>query len=90
MQVPKNSSKAIEIDLASSITNLPTKIFKVLLEYAAVIQELKRLPPHRQLDDRINPKERAQPVFIRHYRYWVLQKDIIEKLTQEILDAGII
>ena len=35
-------------------------------------------------------KEGCQLVCIRPYRNWILQKDIIEKLIEKMLDAGVI
>ena len=35
-------------------------------------------------------KEGAQPICLRPYKYGVLQKNVIEKLTQELLDFGVI
>ena len=52
--------------------------------------EPKELPPHRSYDHRIRLKEGAEPVCIRPYRYGILQKNIIERLTQETLDVGVI
>lgn len=65
---------------------------EVLLEqYLDLFQEPKGLPPSRGVfDHRIPLQPGANPVNIIPYRYPLKQKDIIEKLVQEMLDCGII
>jgi len=46
------------------------------------------LPPSRSHDHTIPLKERAQPVNLRPYRYSSLQKDTVEGLISEMLEAG--
>ena len=62
----------------------------VLREFADVFKEPTQLPPQRQHDHKINLVEGAKPVNIRPYRYGSLQKDIIEKMIQELLTSGVI
>ena len=66
------------------------EIEKVLEEFKDVFKKPKTLPPRRQHDHKINMVEGAQPVNIRPYRYGSLQKDIIEKMIQELLNSGVI
>ena len=62
----------------------------VLKEFEDVFQEPTRLPPQRIQDHKFILVDGAQPINIRPYRYGSLQKDIIEKMTQELLDYGVI
>ena len=48
------------------------------------------LPPKRSHDHKISLIEGAKPVNIRPYRYGGLQKDVIEKMTQKMLNLGVI
>lgn len=49
------------------------------------------MPPPRPLfDHKIPLKDQTVPINIRPYRYSLAQKDIIEQLTQELLDQGVI
>ena len=48
------------------------------------------LPPYRTQDHKIVMKEETQPVNCQPYRYGALQKDVIEKITKEMLDLGVI
>ena len=66
------------------------EIQKVLEEFKDVFKQPETLPPRRQHDHKINMVEGAQPVNIRPYRYGSLQKDIIEKMIQELLNSGVI
>ncbi|XP_074296892.1 uncharacterized protein LOC141627552 [Silene latifolia] len=66
-------------------------ISDLLKDYSALFEEPKSLPPSRGiLDHRIPLKNGANPVSIRPYRYALKQRDIIEKLIQDMLNSGII
>nr|DAD38797.1 TPA_asm: hypothetical protein HUJ06_013119 [Nelumbo nucifera] len=63
----------------------------LLNKYASLFDELVELPPYREgFDHRIPMEPEALPVNKRPYRYPSLQKTIIEKLVNEMLDKGII
>jgi hypothetical protein len=62
----------------------------LLQKYAAVFQEPKQLPPPRQHDHSIPLLEGTQPVSARPYRYPFYQKEEIEKIVKELLQAGVI
>lgn len=64
---------------------------KQLLEWHENVFEMPQgLPPKRGREHAINLKEGAEPVNIRPYRYTYTQKDEIEKLVREMLEARII
>ena len=69
---------------------MPQGMQAVLREFEDVFKEPTKLPPHREQDHRIPLVEGAKPVNIRPYRYGALQKDVIEQMTQELLNSGVI
>ncbi|XP_074318129.1 uncharacterized protein LOC141654920 [Silene latifolia] len=72
-------------------TEYPEGIEKLLQEYSVIFKEPKSLPPSRGIIDHKIPLEvGVNPVSIRPYRYALKQRDIIEKLIQEMLDKGVI
>ena len=66
------------------------KMSQLLQEFADIFEEPQALPPHRTHDHRIVLKEGVSLVNVRSYRYPTLQKDIIEKIIKEMLEAGVI
>lgn len=61
------------------------------MQFEHLFLEPHGLPPTRGVfDHRIPLKEGASLVSIRPYRYPLKQKDIIERLTEEMLNSGII
>ncbi|KAH9650018.1 hypothetical protein KPL70_026202 [Citrus sinensis] len=69
---------------------VPTDLNQVLAEYELVFNMPMGLPPTRGHEHSILLKDGSQPVSVRPYRYPHAQKDEIERLIQEMLDAGII
>ena len=59
-------------------------------KYAILFQEPKQLPPHQRHDHRIPLKDGVNAMAIRPYKHSVLQKNVVEKMTKELLDAGFI
>lgn len=62
----------------------------LLWEYQDVFAEPKGLPPPRDHDHQIPLKSGALPVNCKAYRHLARQKDIIEKMVDEMLASGII
>ncbi|CAH9118783.1 unnamed protein product [Cuscuta epithymum] len=62
----------------------------ILSQHTEVFAEVQGLPPRRTRDHRIELEPGAKPVSVRPYRYGHLQKDEIERLVNEMLQAGII
>ncbi|GJV46329.1 putative nucleotidyltransferase, ribonuclease H [Tanacetum coccineum] len=63
---------------------------ELVRDFKEVFQPPKSLPPERPFDHRIILKEGTTPISQRPYRYPAVQKDIIEKTTRELLEAGVI
>lgn len=69
----------------------PSKeVKKILREFGSVFQMPQGLPPKRNREQAITLQSGTYPINIRPYRYSHIQKDEIEKLVKEMLQAGII
>ncbi|XP_016172540.1 uncharacterized protein LOC107614929 [Arachis ipaensis] len=66
------------------------QVQQVLEEYQEVFQERTELPPPREIEHQIHLQQGADPVNVRPYRYPHYQKEEIEKLVEEMLQAGVI
>ena len=53
-----------------------------------MFREPTQLPPYRNHDHKIPLKEGTNAVNVRPYRHSALQKDVIEKMTRELLESG--
>lgn len=62
----------------------------LLSDFPSVTSAPTGLPPQRKSDHCIILKEGTAPVSVRPYRYNHTQKDEMEKLVAEMLDAGIV
>jgi len=74
----------------NSATIVEPEMQKLLEDFVDVFEEPKTLPPPREYDHKILLKPGTTPISVRPYRYPALQKDIIEKAVQEMLQAGVI
>lgn len=63
---------------------------QLLLDQFEDIFQEEGLPPTRSHDHKIVLKEGTQPINLRPHRYNSMQKDIIETMISEMLEAGII
>lgn len=68
----------------------PPKLQKLLGDFEDLFQVPTLLPPPRFHDHKIPLVDESQVVKIRPYRYPAVQKAEIERLIQEMLQAGII
>ena len=59
-------------------------------EYDVLFEEVLGLPPKRSHDHQINLIPGTEPVNLRPYRHPWEQKNVIEKMVEEMLDSGII
>ena len=69
---------------------VPKEVQLLLNRYDHLFQEPKQLPPHRNHDHQIPLKEGVSAVNVRPYRHSTLQKDVVERMTQELLENGLI
>ena len=69
---------------------VPEPVNELLQRYAVLFQEPKQLSPYRIHDHKIPLKEDVKAVTIRPYKHSTLQKDVVESMTKELLDAGFI
>lgn len=84
-------SEFYALQLEGEKTSLPADMTQLLGSYADVFETPKDLPPFRPVHDhQIHLKPGAIPVNKRPYRYPMLQKDVIETMTQELLETGVI
>ena len=66
------------------------QITELMGDYQDLFQEPEGLPPSRSHDHFIPLKDGSQPINLRLYRYSGLQKDVLEKMIEEMLGTGII
>ena len=55
-----------------------------------VFAKLVGLPPYKSHNHKIILKEGTQTIHCRPYKYGALQKDVIKRMTKEMMDFGII
>ncbi|GKD16868.1 reverse transcriptase, partial [Tanacetum coccineum] len=78
------------MQLSGEFTQPKPQIQTLLKEFAPVFDEPKELPPKRSNDHTIPLTPNAHLVNIRPYRHPPNQKDAIELMVKELLEAGII
>lgn len=83
-------TSTVQADLKLTGGEISQELEELLSEYADIFQLLKGLPSSWLQDHKIPLLDEGQVVKIRPYRYLVVQKNEIEKLVQEMFDAGII
>nr|GFD32968.1 putative mitochondrial protein [Tanacetum cinerariifolium] len=71
-------------------TNIPKAVAGLLNDYGDVFTMPNTLPPNREHEHALVLQDGVAPVSVRPYRYPQHQKDEIEKLVREMLEAGII
>ncbi|KAL4347798.1 hypothetical protein GQ457_17G006860 [Hibiscus cannabinus] len=92
MMVPGLSLLTItsQVELQLKQGDIPSDLQKLLLEFANVFQEPQGLPTCRGHEHNIALQDEQAVVKIRPYRYPAVQKDEIERLIQDMLQAGVI
>ncbi|KAD7478366.1 hypothetical protein E3N88_01502 [Mikania micrantha] len=63
---------------------------RLLDEFQDIFEVPKGLPPSRDCDHKIKLKDDSIQLNLKPYRYPAAQKNIIEQMTQELLDSGFI
>lgn len=79
-----------QTNLTMQLAQLPLDLEGLLANFEDIFQLPIGLPPNRLQDHRIPLMDESKVVKVRPYRYPAVQKIEIEKLIQEMLDAGII
>ncbi|KAK9125601.1 hypothetical protein Scep_014447 [Stephania cephalantha] len=72
------------------LSSIDPSIQSVLLSFSALFQAPTALPPPRAFDHAIVLQEGTDPVRVRPYRYPHIQKEEIEKMVSEMLQACLI
>ena len=67
-----------------------SQLQKLLESYSGIFEEPKSLPPKRVIDHKISLKPDSKPINLRPYRFSHFQKIEVEKITQELLQKGLI
>ncbi|XP_057252042.1 uncharacterized protein LOC130592021 [Beta vulgaris subsp. vulgaris] len=73
-----------------SLGKAPAFLRQVMEQYQGVFREPTGLPPQRGHEHQITLRQGSNPVGVRPYRYPQYQKEEIERLITEMLEAGII
>ena len=78
------------IDLSEEVQEVPKTVKEMLAQHQRVFGPITGLPPSRDIDHAIQLIPGASPVNVRPYRYPHILKNEIERLVQEMLEAGIV
>nr|GEV14925.1 hypothetical protein [Tanacetum cinerariifolium] len=85
---PKNTAFCMQLEGVPN--DVDKEIKEVLDSYADVFEIPTQLPPHRNHDHMIPLVEGAILVYIRPYMHPPTQKDAIESMVKELLEASVI
>ncbi|KAJ9700965.1 hypothetical protein PVL29_006342 [Vitis rotundifolia] len=77
-------------DLSKEVQEVPRTVKEMLAQYQRVFGPITGLPPSREIDHAIQLIPGASPVNVRPHRYPHILKNEIERLVQEMLEAGIV
>ena len=82
----------ISTDSSSSegVQEVPKAVKEGLAQHQEVFGQMTELPPSRDINHVIRLISRASPVNVRPYRYPHILKNKIERLVQDMIEAGII
>ncbi|GMI78191.1 hypothetical protein HRI_001488400 [Hibiscus trionum] len=78
------------LEMKGAAGNGSQEIQKLLGKYLDVFDEPKTPPPERVQDHKISLVDENAVIKVKSYRYPSAQKDIIEKMVAEMLQAGVI
>ena len=81
---------ALQSPITTTHAVTPSPILHLLEQFYDIFEEPQALPPRGLFDHRVLVIPGSTPVSIMPYRYPLKQRDIIEKLVQELLDKGIV
>jgi hypothetical protein len=80
-----------QLDSSPPFPDTPTpELSAILEEFDSVFAEPQGLPPHRAQDHHIHLEPHSSPVNVRPYRYPQCHKEVMTRMIQEMLTAGII
>ena len=85
-----NSIRGEEATKTDVPVEVPKDLEVVIEQYATVFAMPPRLPPKRSKQHHIVLKEGTNPINVKPYRFPQIQKDEIERLVSDMLQAGII
>ncbi|XP_026378573.1 uncharacterized protein LOC113273013 [Papaver somniferum] len=77
------------ISTSTTQPTTPPELLPILDEYKDIFKEPNQLPPKRSLDHSIPLQPNAAPVNQRAYKCPYIQKEVVEKLVQDMLTTGI-
>ncbi|GJY42186.1 retrotransposon-related protein [Tanacetum coccineum] len=87
---PNTGPQLLNLQSESATAQIDTALEEVVQNYADVFDIPTELPPRRTHDHKIPLQEGTQPVNIRPYRHPPTQKNAIEAMVKELLEAGVI
>lgn len=73
-----------------ALSKVPTEVQRLLGIFFRVFEEPHTLSPHRLQDHVIPLEDGVKGLSLRPYRYSSTQRDVIEKLIDEMLRSGVI
>ncbi|GMJ04990.1 hypothetical protein HRI_004168200 [Hibiscus trionum] len=79
-----------QLGMATKGDMIPVEIQELLLQFRDVFEEPQGLPPDRGHDHKIKLIKEKAVVKVKPYRHPTYQKDAIEKMVKEMMQAGII
>jgi hypothetical protein len=81
----------LALGTSASAVAMPSIIENLIVAYADIFEEPTALPPPRHgFDHKIPLKEGVEPFNLRPYRFSLMQKDVIDKLVQDMIAQGIV
>ncbi|TYK07734.1 peroxidase 64 [Cucumis melo var. makuwa] len=89
VKIDEDNEEESEREEEGEKSNLPM-IPNLLKRFRGLFEMPKELPPRRAVDNRILTVDEQKPINVRPYKYGYIQKEEIEKLVSEMLQAGII